>query len=104
MMKVPTLRVPMLKVPRLRIVGIATAMVVCSGSAFAQMGGGGQPTNPGAGTGGINNPNAPVNPGINDGLRDNFPTTVTRGDPSAGGNQIPLPRTPSANDADDERR
>jgi hypothetical protein len=69
------------------------------------MGGGGQLPNPGAGSGGINNnPNATVNSGINDGSRDNFPTTVTRGDPSAGGNQVPPPRTPSANDPDEERR
>ena len=96
----------MLKVPTLRLVGIATAMVVCCGSAFAQMGGGGQQTRPGAGMGGINNnPNATVTPGIDDGLRDNFPTTVTRGNDSAtGGNQVPLPRTPGANDADEERR
>jgi hypothetical protein len=91
-------------VPMLRVVAIATAIVVCCTSAFAQMGGGGQL--PGAGTSGIiGGPNTTVNPGINDGPADNFSTAVTRGnDPPAGGNQVPLPRTPSANDSDEAQR
>jgi hypothetical protein len=104
-LKALTLKVVTLRVVTQKVLGIATAMVVCCGSAFAQMGGGGQLTNPGAGPGGSNNnPNAAVNPGISDGSRDNFPTTVTRSDPPAGGNQVPLRRTPSANDPDDEQR
>ncbi|MGP0088917.1 MAG: hypothetical protein ACLPKB_02995 [Xanthobacteraceae bacterium] len=89
------------RAPTLRVAGIAMAIAVCCGSAFAQLGGGGQPSNAGSGMGGAaGNPNAAVNPGINDALSDDSPPTVTRGDPLAGGNQVPPSRPPSANDDD----
>jgi hypothetical protein len=92
----------MLRVSTLRVASIAMAIALSCGSAFAQLGGGGQPSNAGSGMGAAaGSPNATVNPGINYGPADDPPTTVTRGDPSAGANQVPPPRPPSANDDDD---
>lgn len=76
------------------------ALAVCCGPAFAQLGGGAQPSNAGAGMGGTT---SGPNPAVNDGAADDPPATVARGDPAAGSNQIPPPRTPSANDDDDRR-